>query len=90
MSDEVLRSGVLRGVLQSVLGPDFAGGAWLGGFTPPPTDREQCPHKDGTERAVRDHCCRAVTLFYFPGPVSERDGPTRRGRRNHSAAPFLF
>jgi|EP01047_Picozoa_sp_COSAG01_P053691 hypothetical protein len=74
-TDAIIRSAATRGVLSGLLGPDFVGSAWNGGVLAS-SDRDQSFHKDNTHRATREHAPRHVSLFYYPGPVSESDGPT--------------
>ena len=76
--DAVLSSAVTRGALASLLGPDFAcAGAWAGGPGYGGSTSDQAFHKDDTHVPVRDHRVRSVSLFFLPGEVEERMGPTQ-------------
>jgi hypothetical protein len=74
-SDAILRSARTRGALTSLLGPDFAGNAWNGGVLAA-SNRDQGFHRDNTSEPCRDPWTRDISLFYFPGPCSNADGPT--------------
>ena len=74
-SDAMLRSAKTRGALTSLLGPDFAGRAWNGGVLAA-DNRDQQFHRDNTSEPCRDPWTRDISLFYYPGPCGEADGPT--------------
>ena len=74
-SDAVLSSAKTRGALTSLLGPDFAGNAWNGGVLAA-DNRDQGFHRDNTSEPCRDPFTRDVSLFYYPGPCGDADGPT--------------
>jgi hypothetical protein len=74
-SDMILSSARTRGALASLLGSDFAGGAWDGGVLSA-NDRDQGWHKDNTYEPTRDWSPRQISLFFYPGPCTNNDGPT--------------
>ena len=74
-SDAILRSAKTRGALTSLLGPDFAGRAWNGGVLAA-DNRDQGFHRDNTSEPCRDPWTRDISLFYYPGPCGDADGPT--------------
>lgn len=74
-SDAILRSAKTRGALTSLLGPDFAGNAWNGGVLAA-NNRDQGFHRDNTSEPCRDPWTQNISLFYYPGPCGDADGPT--------------
>ena len=75
-SDAILSSAKTRGALESLLGPDFAGGGGWDDGVLAANDRDQGFHKDNGHEPTRDWSPRQISLFYYPGPCTDNDGPT--------------
>eukprot|EP01052_Picozoa_sp_SAG31_P009735 SAG31_NODE_518_length_14674_cov_39.604803_11_plen_765_part_00 len=82
--DAALSSAVTRGALASLLGADYIGaGPWGGGAGYGGNNYDQAFHKDDTHIPVRDHRVRALSVFFCPGAVTSRMGPTEFLKRSH-------
>ena len=71
---EVLASPTLRGAVASLLGPDFVQHPHRSMHVRSATGQEF--HRDGNHPPMRHHAPRYLIGFFYPGPVTQSEGPS--------------